>query len=728
MYRPNIFGESIENKPRSAAQNISFLLITVCFTILTATLYDAISIWILLPSVLAVIMRFFLYLGLYQHVPSATAINIIAVLAGGFLIYASINMALLETMINMLVLASSLKIMVLHTQKDLQAILLSLVFLLGIALVFHTGPIHLALYITVLFLLLLTLAAHFAPKRNIAKVYKKVAVLSLQALPIALILFLVIPTLPAFWHMPLPKQNTTGLTDTIKPGDIAKLGQSNELAFIATFAQTSGVPHFYERYWRSLVVDAFDGEKWFVSKQQKTQQTIGTSATGFDQTLVNQLNTIQAGHNKIRKVTYSVQLQKNQTQYAVSLDKPIQVNSDTTNQTFFVNADFAVHSQYPINIVGFYRVQSVLNFPLKESIPNLSSYLQVPDEEKDNGPESFFSLEPGESVTGSAENISTALQSNPRTQAWVKELIQVHQDRESLVAAFNTFLLEENFSYTLEPDLMPNDVIDTFLFDAQSGFCSHYASALGYVLRLAGYPTRLVAGYQGGELLDDNTLAVYQYDAHAWVETYDSSAGWIRLDPTGIVAPTRISAGLRDALKKNEKQNTSMFELQYYTNSLFAQRITSWLNHTEFSWHKEIAKFNQDSGVNIFDDMLKKIGIDDAIKRGLFFLVLIALVFGLYFLNGARQERQQDKIVVLYEKAKHICINNYPHLDMQVQKLPPRGFQTWLDQDNSELGQRMAPITELIVAHLFMPNAQKKEAVQSQVKELKHYIKCLKNQ
>ncbi|MCP3427639.1 transglutaminaseTgpA domain-containing protein [Opacimonas viscosa] len=721
MYTPNTFGESIANKPRSAAQNISFLLITLCFTILIATLYEAISIWILLPSVLAVILRFLLYLGLYQHVPSATMLNIIAVLAGGFLIYASTKMALLETMINMLVLASSLKIMVLHTQKDLQAILLSLVFLLGIGFVFHSDLLHLLLYITVLFLLFLTLAAHFAPKQNLAKMNKKVVLICLQALPIALLLFFAIPTLPALWHMPLPKQDTTGLTDTIKPGDIAKLGQSNELAFIATFTEASAVPHYHERYWRSLSVDAFDGVKWFVSNQQKAQQTIVSKTSTLAPKKENVINSSNKSLGKIRKVTYSIQLQKNQSHYAVSLDRPFKVHSEGTQQTFFPTADFAVHSQYPINAVGFYRVESVLHYPLKEHNLDVARYLQLPD--NFHAPNAVNDTE---NLDSTVQHQSTLTKiSNPRTQAWVKELSKIHTDRASLIAAFDAYLLAENFRYTLEPELMPNDVIDTFLFDVKSGFCSHYASALGYVLRLAGYPTRLVAGYQGGELLDDNSLSVYQYDAHAWVETYNSEQGWIRLDPTATIAPTRISAGLRDALTQSPAKDTSIFDWDYYSKVGFSQQFSSWLNHLEFGWEKEIARFNQNTDGDLFDDILKKLGINDSITRGFLFLGVMAGIFAIYFYSGLRQKSQPDKVLKQYVKAKKLCLQQYPTLDVQIQKLPPTGFQSWLEGKNTDLAKHMSPITQLIVSHLYMRKSHEEHKAHIGHNELRLHVQAL---
>lgn len=70
-----------------------------------------------------------------------------------------------------------------------------------------------------------------------------------------------------------------------------------------------------------------------------------------------------------------------------------------------------------------------------------------------------------------------------------------------------------------------------------------------YVLRAAGIPARVVAGYQGGELNPaGNYVLVHQFDAHTWVEYWLPERGWISVDPTFQVAPSRIERGLEEAI------------------------------------------------------------------------------------------------------------------------------------------------------------------------------------
>ncbi|MFT4810891.1 MAG: transglutaminase-like putative cysteine protease [Paraglaciecola sp.] len=127
-------------------------------------------------------------------------------------------------------------------------------------------------------------------------------------------------------------------------------------------------------------------------------------------------------------------------------------------------------------------------------------------------------------------NLSLLEKANNRTREWVNNLHAQHQDNNKFVAAVLGHFIDTPFVYTLRPDVMLVDPVDRFLFDNQVGFCSHYASALAYALRIGGIPARIVTGYQGGELVENTGkspyLSIDQYDAHAWVETWDDDSGW----------------------------------------------------------------------------------------------------------------------------------------------------------------------------------------------------------
>lgn len=94
--------------------------------------------------------------------------------------------------------------------------------------------------------------------------------------------------------------------------------------------------------------------------------------------------------------------------------------------------------------------------------------------------------------------------------------------------------LRATYLYKLDVPPPPNrDVVDYFLFDAPGGFCSYYASAMTVLLRSQGVPARVVVGFATGNY--DGLLRRYVVPAnaaHAWVEVYFPTYGWIEFEPT----------------------------------------------------------------------------------------------------------------------------------------------------------------------------------------------------
>jgi len=75
------------------------------------------------------------------------------------------------------------------------------------------------------------------------------------------------------------------------------------------------------------------------------------------------------------------------------------------------------------------------------------------------------------------------------------------------------------------------DPVDWFLFEAQEGFCTYYATAEVVLLRLMGIPARLAVGYAQGRYTD-GAYQVRERDSHAWPEVYFPGVGWVPFEPT----------------------------------------------------------------------------------------------------------------------------------------------------------------------------------------------------
>lgn len=87
-------------------------------------------------------------------------------------------------------------------------------------------------------------------------------------------------------------------------------------------------------------------------------------------------------------------------------------------------------------------------------------------------------------------------------------------------------------SYSLNTQKVPDgrDSAEWFLNDADTGYCMHFANAAAVMLRALGVPARYVTGYCTD--IVDGEAVVTSDNAHAWVEYYDKSIGWVPLDAT----------------------------------------------------------------------------------------------------------------------------------------------------------------------------------------------------
>ena len=94
--------------------------------------------------------------------------------------------------------------------------------------------------------------------------------------------------------------------------------------------------------------------------------------------------------------------------------------------------------------------------------------------------------------------------------------------------------LESSFRYTLrQPERGRGDPVEDFLFGSGAGHCEYFATAMVLLMRARGVPARLVTGFNQGERNGvGNFEVVRRSNAHAWVEVFDESAGWVAFDPT----------------------------------------------------------------------------------------------------------------------------------------------------------------------------------------------------
>lgn len=106
-------------------------------------------------------------------------------------------------------------------------------------------------------------------------------------------------------------------------------------------------------------------------------------------------------------------------------------------------------------------------------------------------------------------------------------------DRYGRVLAIRDYL-KENYFYSLKPGLAEDgNQLSHFLFRSGKGYCSYFAFAMALLCRSLDIPARVAVGFYVDPSLEVmNFYEVRAQQAHAWVEVYFDSLGWIEFDPT----------------------------------------------------------------------------------------------------------------------------------------------------------------------------------------------------
>jgi transglutaminase-like putative cysteine protease len=423
----------------------------------------------------------------------------------------------------------------------------------------------------------------------------------LQSLPLMLLLFVFFPRMEPLWRMPLPQErNLTGLSDSMAPADIAELSRSTALAFRASFAD--GIPPRVDLYWRALTFERFDGRRW-------------------SQADAAALEAPPVWQKRGEEVQYSI------------LAQP-------SGQTWLFALDVAQSRQGQIRQLGDFRLKHYT--PLQQSLlyqvsswPDSLRQLQLPAAER-------------------RRNLQLPAAGDPRSRTWAQSLRKDHESDEQLVRAVLQHFNREAFYYTLKPPAQGSDTIDAFLFDTRRGFCAHYAGAMTFVLRAAGVPSRVVAGYQGGELNSaGGYVSVRQFDAHAWVEYWLPERGWISVDPTFEVAPERIEQGLEEALAEEGSflEDSPLSPLRYRNLAVLNQLRQAWEN-LNYSWQRWVLGYQ---GAEQLGLLQRWFGSADWRSAGIFVVagvVALGLVMALLLLKPwqGRADAQQ-RVFLRFERA-----------------------------------------------------------------------------
>ncbi len=119
--------------------------------------------------------------------------------------------------------------------------------------------------------------------------------------------------------------------------------------------------------------------------------------------------------------------------------------------------------------------------------------------------------------------------------------------------------LAANTTYSLSPPVLTEgaDPIEYFLSTSKTGYCMHYAGAAVMLLREMDVPARYASGYlveaEGFEVESAGYVATVLDDkAHAWVEIYLDTIGWVPVEVTPGYPAIEVTNELADKLQPQE--------------------------------------------------------------------------------------------------------------------------------------------------------------------------------
>jgi len=129
-------------------------------------------------------------------------------------------------------------------------------------------------------------------------------------------------------------------------------------------------------------------------------------------------------------------------------------------------------------------------------------------------------------------------------------------------------------------------------------------------------------------------MVVRQRDAHAWVEIHDAARGWIRVDPTGAVAPERVSLGI-DTVMPRRSALPDLARAAF--EGALLVRLREGVDALAYTWNQWVLGYSAQAQRRLFE----RLGFEDIDYGDLVIGLTAALgaatvLLGLLLLRGTR--------------------------------------------------------------------------------------------
>lgn len=505
----------------------------------------------------------------------------------------------------------------------------------------------------------------------------------IYSLPLATILFFVFPRFPLgnIFSNTMKKENRTGFTDKLRPGEISEVIQSQDTYFRVRFEQLR--PNRANLYWRGMVLAKTDGFNW------------DRIHLGNDHVLDKRKN---PSKNELKRVLYRYEVEyeffSNGPLFLI--DRPYRYDVLSRNHTVGMGGETFFSVAYR-NQKLRYRAQSIrrnTQKTIKVSPLRTSQYLELPT-------------------------------LNPRFTQWIDSWRGEGEKRPKLVMEkMRSYFERNNFKYSLSPGIMNAQFpLDDFFFNKKIGLCEHYASVLAIALRALKIPSRVVVGFQGAQY---NPYGEYFYvqgkNAHAWVEYWDELRGWQRVDPTEWIRPERIRLGPDVYFLTDENLESMNLDNSLAINqSGFLQNIFLMADMIYYELNREFLNFDIEKQEQIFDFL----DLDDKSKYIKLFILsfILCLLFAgcIFFYFYWQRRRNREPLDEIYRNLE-VRLNR--HGIVLRSWWGPRKLFEEVSEIRPELREEIEEISKGIEELRYQRKVQR-ESVASLIRSLERKIKKL---
>ncbi len=464
-----------------------------------------------------------------------------------------------------------------------------------------------AMLVALLGLLTALVNAHLPVGRPpLAQSLRIASTMVLWGAPVMLALFLLFPRMAPLWGLPPDAPlGRSGLSDQMQVGRMAELALDDSVALRVRFdTPGNAAPPQSQLYFRGPVLSQFDGRQWRAAPPAAGQAPAQLQVQGAP-------------------LHYTVTLEPHHKPWLLLLDAVPERPDLGAGRAAFMAPTLEWLATRPVTDTLRYSATSYPRFrhgPAQQNL-QLRDLVELP---------AGF---------------------NPRTLALAQELHRspevVRGGAPALVNAALARLQRGGYRYTLAPGVYGTHSADEFWFDRKAGFCEHIASAFVVLMRAGDVPARIVTGYQGGERNPlDGEWTVRQSDAHAWAEVWLQGRGWVRVDPTGAVAPERTAR-----LQRLRAPRGLLGEAMGRAMGVdLSERLRALWEASNHRWNQWVLNYTQARQWNL----LRALGIEA--PGGVDLLRLLAALIGVTALAGAAwalwDRRQRDPWLRLLETAR----------------------------------------------------------------------------